>query len=295
MQIAQIKEDNSQKLLIAFVIFSIFLHFTLILIAYKYPVYPSNKGLSSEEPVDIKIVSPLDSQNILNRNEGKIVDLVDNLPSKTPKQTRFLSDRDRSVDKESQASITGRNPNAPFTMLPDNSENRFEEKSSQRKDEKPGLSKGQRKDSNRDKELNLFPSHEQLSRYFTVAPNNYLPGVEMGNATLLNTWGFAYSGFYVRIKRQMEAIWDPRASIDKYRPLSKDLLVTALNIVLNSDGSLYSVRLEKSSGYKELDEEAFRTVRESAPFLNPPKGLAAPDGKIYIPKWNFIITFRGGF
>jgi len=77
-------------------------------------------------------------------------------------------------------------------------------------------------------------------------------------------------------------------------PMKPKFIGTSVSIALNSDGSLDNVTLQKSSGYKDLDQEAIRTVRESAPFPNPPKELLSVDEKIYIPQWNFIITFGRG-
>jgi TonB family protein len=299
------KASNISRLLLVSFLFSLLVHFALALFAVKYPLSSEELADKKEEMVDVKILSPEDSRSIVENMRGQLVDLVDRNESKRPsKDTRYLSDINRTVEKESQAAITGNNPNSSFTSLgggtrqdilsfkqSEAAKNREMAAESKTNSRALGKTESNEKSGNEKSELNLNPSQEDLSRFFAVAPNNYLPSVEIGNSTLLNTASFAYAGFYVRMKRQMESIWDPQPILYRTSTERRPLYVTSLNIVLNSNGSLENVEIAKSSGVPELDEEAIRTVKLSAPFPNPPKGIMSPDNRIYIPEWNFIIYF----
>lgn len=305
------KISSINKLLGVSLLISLAMHLLLMIFVYKFPLSSQELEKSgNDDSVAVKIVSPKDSANLLDNMRGQIVDLVDNLESRNPnKDTRYLSDKDRSVERDTQTSMTGINPNAPFTSMgrgenrnilsfqkPEGKQNdatAMSKKDSPRivigKNDKDPSSKSKPSNS-----LNLQPSQEELSKFYAVAPNNYLPDVEIGNSTLLNTRAFAYAGFFIRMKRQMEAIWDPQPILSRTSIERKPMYMTSLNIVLNSNGTLTSVEIDKSSGVRELDLEAIRTVKQSAPFPNPPKELFSPDQKIYIPSWNFIITYSRG-
>lgn len=306
MELTHIKINNINKLLAGCFGVSMLLHFLLLAFAYKYPVNPNPYRFDEEDPVAVKIVSPRDSADILDSMRGQIVDLVDDFPSRKPKEyTPYLSEKNRSVESETQASATDIDPNAPFTSLGGGERKDIlsftlseRERGRSESENKTGLTRkmpGETQEnepaSSRDR-LSLQPTQEELSRFFAVAPNNYLPNVAIGNSTLLNTRSYAYAGFFIRMKRLMESIWDPQPILARTVIEKKELYVTSLNIVLNPDGSLVSVQIDKSSGVRELDREALRTVKESAPFPNPPKDLLSPDKKIHIPQWNFIIQFQ---
>ncbi len=59
-------------------------------------------------------------------------------------------------------------------------------------------------------------------------------------------------------------------------------LVTKVEIVLNSDGSLDRVGVVKSSGNIMYDFGAFNAVQRGAPYPVPPEKIRSPDGRVYI-------------
>ncbi|HLG20383.1 MAG TPA: energy transducer TonB, partial [Bdellovibrionota bacterium] len=121
------------------------------------------------------------------------------------------------------------------------------------------------------------------------APTNYLPEISMGDETLLNTREYVYASFFIRMKRQMENVWDPRNVLSR-ETRAREQYVTTVGITLRKDGYLESVRILGSSGNPALDREAVRAVRAGAPYLNPPPALVEANGRIVIPSWHFIVT-----
>lgn len=61
-----------------------------------------------------------------------------------------------------------------------------------------------------------------------------------------------------------------------------------MDVGINADGSIYSIRISKSSGIKALDDAAKRIVRLSAPFAALPADLLKELDVLAIPRvWNF--------
>ena len=126
-------------------------------------------------------------------------------------------------------------------------------------------------------------------RLAAVSPSNYLPEIAYGDETILNTREYAFSSFFVRMKRQMEVNWDPIGALGRH-PYRREEFVTELKIVLRADGYLEQLVLLTPSGVGPLDREAMNAVRKGAPFLNPPQQLVGPDGLIEIGPWRFIVA-----
>jgi len=107
---------------------------------------------------------------------------------------------------------------------------------------------------------------------------------EEGDTTLVNSRSFKYFDFFQRVKEQVRAEWNPA---DVYRardPYGKVFgtrdRLTILTVVLDSEGRIVSLSVERRSGLPFLDEEALRAFRQAGPFPNPPKGLADEHGRI---------------
>ncbi len=65
----------------------------------------------------------------------------------------------------------------------------------------------------------------------------------------------------------------------------KNLIVA---VTINSDGSLKSIKIRKSSGHKSLDDSAIRIVRLAAPFARFPENIRKDTDEIVITRtWLF--------
>lgn len=212
--------------------------------------------------------------------KGQLVDIMDSMPGdlKPPRNSRFLSDRNRSVPQETQARVTGPNPNRSSGRRPSLSHI-----------PPSGKVKWDIPKSILQEETQLAPQ-----KFAMHAPSNYLPEIAMGDETLLNTRQYAYATFFVRMKRQMEAVWNPRSVIHSER-LSRDQYITRLSITLRGDGSIYDLRIARGSGQWRLDRAAAAAVQRAAPYINPPPQLVEADGLIHIPEWSFIVTLRARY
>ncbi|MGQ0794046.1 MAG: energy transducer TonB [Deltaproteobacteria bacterium] len=78
----------------------------------------------------------------------------------------------------------------------------------------------------------------------------------------LNTTEFKYLSYFLKLKRQIEGVWNyPEAS--RARGEQGELFLV---FTIRKDGYLEEVNLRDSSGYVRLDDEALRAIRVAAPF-----------------------------
>jgi TonB family protein len=275
---------------------SILIHFLVLSLVPAFGTWSSAAPIPSRDRGKVLRVRFADPVGRLRTSlpdpTGQLVDILDSKPTelKAPAQARFLSDKNRSVERETQARFTGPNPNSPVgSPRPDNTSETTG--SSGRKAR--GAGSGKLILDVPDSILKQGPQGTP-GRLAMVAPSNYLPEIAMGDETLLNTREYAYATYFIRMKRQMESTWNPRAVIDAER-LTRDQYVTTLGITLRNDGSVEDVRVVEDSGNPRLDHEAVESVRKAAPYLNPPTQLVEADERIHIPVWHFIVTLRATY
>lgn len=137
---------------------------------------------------------------------------------------------------------------------------------------------------------NLKPSTEVLERAIGGGSVDHLEDVENGDETSLSSKRFIYASFFNRLKRQVRQNWDPGTVWRRSDPTGTvygfKTRVTEVRVTLSAKGEMQKIVVTSSSGVTELDDEAVRAFHASAPFPNPPDGLANKDGQI---------TFAFGF
>jgi TonB family protein len=239
--------------------------------------------------VKIPRTKPEEPKPILDM-KGQVVDIEDDsrVSKEPPADSQFLSDRNRRVDRQSQARMTGVPPETSGGPSGPSQPQQAQPKQEVGESGKVNL----KLPDSFLKESVPMPKREE--RMAALAPSNYLPEIGMGDETLLNTREYIYASFFVRMKRQMEGVWNPRRILAG-EPDVRNQYVTKVSIVLSRNGRLDSARIVGSSGDMRLDREALEAVERAAPYLNPPPGLLGPDGKIRIPEWHFIVTTRAFF
>lgn len=124
--------------------------------------------------------------------------------------------------------------------------------------------------------------------------NDFVEDVPLGDMTNLNTTEFKYYGFYHRIRQKLEQYWGSSIQA-KARNLYKagrrlpasENLITAVQVVLDDRGRILEIKIEGTSGIRELDQAAIESFNKAGPFPNPPKGLLV-DGRAVI-QWGFVV------
>lgn len=124
--------------------------------------------------------------------------------------------------------------------------------------------------------------------------NDFVEEIPLGEMTQLNTQEFKYFGFYNRIKLQLEQFWGKSIN-DKARALyrsgrrmpASENMITSVTVVLDEKGQIVNIKIDGSSGVRELDHAAVESFKKAGPFPNPPKGLVV-DGRAVI-QWGFVV------
>ena len=126
----------------------------------------------------------------------------------------------------------------------------------------------------------------------------YIPGVEIGAFTALNSDQFTYYAFFSRMNEQVRYRWIAnihnfmsRLSPKELDTLSRYERQTEVEIILNPEGQITRTILQRTSGNRELDQTTIEAFKQAAPFPNPPHGMVESDGLIHL-RYGFMVHFR---
>jgi periplasmic protein TonB len=268
--------SGAKRLTITFIIVSILLHILIFLIAAIFQVYIPDKQAEAlkEKPKFIEITElPVPKEK----------------ETKPPKELKRLAERSHEVvEEKTRDDFTKRGSTAQIPQpqqAPQKKQQKVEKKQDKPKKEEPrkkptriaSVPKEILKESEMpEKELkeNKTPeiSKEQL---FNSSPSQFAQeqkssrdffgarDVHKKEDTVdLNTTEFRYLSYFLKLKRQIEGVWNyPEAS--RMRGEQGELL---LIFTIRSDGYIEDVKLLNTSGFSRLDDEAIRAIRVAAPF-----------------------------
>lgn len=113
--------------------------------------------------------------------------------------------------------------------------------------------------------------------------SDYLPDVEEGEETFLNSREFRYAYYFNQVKRGIAAQWNPHRVLETTREAVPAESLTQLLLVIGKDGRVESAEMIRSSGVASLDQEAARAVRAAGPYPAPPAGVLDQDGRLRFP------------
>ncbi|MGZ3788425.1 MAG: cell envelope integrity protein TolA [Bacteriovorax sp.] len=124
--------------------------------------------------------------------------------------------------------------------------------------------------------------------------NDFVEDIPLGDMTNLNTTEFKYYGFYHRIRQKLEQYWGSTIQ-SKAKNLyksgrrlpSSENLITAISVTLDDKGNILEIKINGTSGIRELDQAAIESFNKAGPFPNPPKGLLI--GGRAVIQWGFVV------
>jgi len=292
-----------------------------------------------QEKAEEKVKIPEKKKEELHK--GQIVDIAKPEIEKKPDKSKFLSQFDSSVDKETKADFDkniekrGKKLQKSLSAELSGKEINDEEKLISGDVDKPASEdlkkikkgklegfdgidgeyvKGEEKpesgvitsEDTENIEGSEFVGGRSIPRRFLpymggrdsnlVSPSNdYLKDIDKSDETALNTYKYIYAAYFNKIKQAVSRHWtpayviminDPRGHIygrkDRY---------TKIIAIINSNGSLASIKLDTSSGMDFLDREAINAFKMAAPFHNPPEALLDENGTLEI-RFGFMVTME---
>lgn len=247
-------------------------------------------------PLKVRVLRELEARKQIVRSEDS--------PHQEKKEDAYLSDKDRSFDRQTRARKVDVFQNAAKGNASINSPQSKKSAQTSKRSTKnlklsdlaaaPGnpnpFAKAAREYAAAKKGVK---QGNEISRGIS-STNDHVEKVPLGDLTHLNTVEYKYYGFYHRIRQKLEQFWG-RSIQQKAeemfqsgrRVASDDELLTSLRVVMNSKGKIIDVEVLGSSGIKEFDDAAIESFNEAGPFPFPPKDLIV-DGRVVI-EWGFVV------
>ena len=259
---------------------SVFLHILLILILWnakfpQMPVHDTTEVTLIEKPVQ-------KAKSFVTETQTK--DTVEDLKD----QADFLSQFTKRVKKQLRAANNGPTVNAAPKPTPPSPQENKRVSGLQAHD--PGEGVGEPGAATNQTIRNAAIGQSSIAEY--------IPGVQEGAFTALNTDQFTYYTFFARMNEQVRNRWISnvrsymaRVSAKELEFMSKMERHTMVEIILSPDGKFSSSVMQNSSGDHELDQTTVDAFRQAAPFQNPPHGMVEADGYIHL-RYGFVIQFR---
>ncbi len=140
---------------------------------------------------------------------------------------------------------------------------------------------------------------ETLARFSGGPAPDRLEGVEEGDTTSLNTREWKYATYFNRIKQAVASAWDPQAALDQRDPQRTSFAykdrITLVSVVLDPEGGLKGVTVQKTSGVDFIDRTALEAFRKAQPFVNPPRGIVDGNGEIKFTFGFYLEVGHAGF
>jgi TonB family protein len=132
---------------------------------------------------------------------------------------------------------------------------------------------------------------QQKQARIQAALENFVPEVQPGNQTALNTRAAPFAAYIARMHRSIHQLWgfgqleewDEKSTSS---PFNNQNLLTTLELVLNGDGTIEKVTVVRGSGYLPYDVAAIDVAYTAGPYPDPPREIRSANGKIYI-HWRF--------
>lgn len=121
---------------------------------------------------------------------------------------------------------------------------------------------------------------------------NYVPVVQPGNQTALNTARVPFANYLHEIHNKLHPIFADTflvhlSTLPPNHPLNNMDMSTHLEIALNrEDGSVVRMGITKTSGVTMFDVGALDSVKRASPFGKPPGMIVSSDGNVYF-HWEF--------
>lgn len=259
-------------------------------------------SITRPEVIKLKLVQDVIEESL---SKKQIVQSEDSASDSRPLDSAFLSDKDRSFERET---IAKNIENFKKAGLGNAATTQVAQQKQPAKKKAPLL---------KDLKLSDFgvASGDPLPKEVVRAPastsqkgmengdpltdgfsstNDYVEEVTLGDFTHLNTVEYKHYGFFHRIRQKLEQFWGnsiQEKSLALFKagrrmPASQDL-ITSLQVTLNDKGEIIAVKILGASGVKELDDAAVESFNQAGPFPNPPKDLLV-NGKATI-EWGFVV------
>jgi hypothetical protein len=154
------------------------------------------------------------------------------------------------------------------------------------------LAREKRADAQRRKSAHLGSWKSLGIDRWRAAIENYVPSVQPGNQTALNTARVPFASYLNTVHNRLHPIFADSflASLDGLpggHPMNRPEIRAHLEIVLSQDdGRVVRMGITRTSGVTAFDIAALESVQRGSPYGPPPRDIVSPDGNVYF-HWEF--------
>ena len=246
-------------------------------------------------------------------NQGQIVDIAPTENPERPEEADYLAEHDQVAPEETRSERYRVNPEVLHHEYSPDDELQFEDLVDvDALDPSTGAQVGNdRFDPDEHGALASLPSKFRLtnkdglqrpvlashsSSAYAGAPNNDMLDLEAARKLALNTHKIQFAGYLNRIRRLVNFYWTQNVKnlpMAARASLRRPTYNTAVSVVLDSVGRLESFEIIRTSGSQYMDRAVEQAFQIAGPFPDPPPGLVAPDGRVYLPDFEFTVTISG--
>ncbi|MBK23928.1 MAG: hypothetical protein CME70_07985 [Halobacteriovorax sp.] len=298
-------------------VFSFIIHMSFLGVKISLPDFKGEPKKLSSSVIKVKL-SPKKLEPKSNTLKKQIVTTENNGKEEKPKESKFLSEKNQSFDRETVSKRigvfkeSGKGIRKGLKKLAPNKKNTKKNKKVAKHKKKKGINKKSKTVSLKDLALgSQTPKDEKkLETQRKLAAlglksgregllglsqnNDYVEDVPLGDVTNLNTVEYKYYGFYHRIKQKLEQYWGnslrkkAEALYKQGRRIpASENRITSLTITMDKMGNIVDIKINSTSGVRELDDAAIESFKQAGPFPNPPRGMMR-DGLAQI-EWGFVV------
>ena len=296
---------------------SVLLHIGLVGVVEM--LYPDMMGdsASQSQSVTMRIELPPPEEDIVEDDavpDGQIVDIAPPEEQDRPIDADFLAEHDSTTPEETRTEQYRVNPEILHREYSTEDALHFEDLTNVdavepstgaqvgndrfRPDEQGSLAAlpSPFRITNKDGLQRPVPASHALAEY-SGAPNNDRLDLPAARRLALNTQKIQFAGYLNRVRRLVNFYWNqniknmPMAARSQLR---RPTYHTAVFAILDDSGGLESIEVIKTSGSTHLDRAVERAFRIAAPFPQPPEGLIAKDGRVYLPDFEFTVNLSAG-
>lgn len=271
-------------------------HFLFLLARLDFKVEVLDSDV--KKILNVKIVKNIQS-DLDKKNKKQIVQSEDSHEILEEIKNNFLSDKNRTFERQSVAKKVDSFKEATRGNSSRDFQNKIENvKKKSKKDVKLsdlGIGSSQEFDMNpQDTKQVAGEMTEKPNSFSSSSTNDFVNEVQLGDFTRLNTTEYKHYGFFHRIRQKLEQFWG-KSIREKANALyrngrripASENLITSLQVILNEEGEIISVKIISTSGIRELDDAAINSFNQAGPFPNPPKDLLV-NGRAVI-EWGFVV------
>jgi TonB family protein len=237
-----------------------------------------------------------------------VIDLIENRPyqiadisppekEERPDDARFLGLYDSKVKQETVSTDSGPSSHAAGKKVSHKEATEKLEKNPEKpRPSKPAVSeKGEYTIAAKPKERPLKESAPDAGSgsdgedLFEALSEDFFPNYKVGDRTYLNVLKYPKISYFVRMKKVFRTTFNPIPSIRRsFLQIQKGQVEVVLGVTVDKTGKLADLMILRSSGLQAYDQEALRTIRDSAPFAVPPSELLNTPGALRMA-WTFTV------